>query len=166
MVDQGSSSTRRTFSETSEEQVSSKMEKTQISPPERMRRRTIKDDLKVKYTGDDMDKRGTKGQPMTVKANMFRISCRQGAEIHMYAAIMEPEIRSRRLKDIIIKNCNLGMYHYNLNCVFLPNRQEVVIFFALLGGYFWIYCLDAWIFLGFNIFLKRFCLKILFLVRL
>jgi len=120
-----SASTSRRAPPSSEDAVSSKMQKTHVTPPQRLRRQTIKDDLKVKYAGDEYDKCGTKGRPSNLTGNMYTLRADQNRPIFQYSVNFAPDdIKFSGLKDFLIKQCNLGLYHYNFNVVYLPHDTE------------------------------------------
>lgn len=126
MTTSGSEHSRRGPVSISEEQVSSKMQKTNVTPPERLmrRRQTAKDDLRVKYSCENKDKVGNNGKRIPMKANMFQITVNPDAQIYMYSAVFSPEIFGRGLKDYLISQCNFDQFHYNLNCIFFPHKNE------------------------------------------
>jgi len=119
-----SAATSRRAPDSSQDAVSSKMEKTHVSPPLRQRRRTIKDDLNVKYVGEDISKVGTQGRRVELSGNMYKITANSNVSIHQYSVVFEPEVKFSGLKDFLISECNLGLYHYNYNCIFLPNDDQ------------------------------------------
>lgn len=90
----------------------------------RHRRQTIKDDLKVKYVGEELDKVGKQGRKVELTGNMYKITCSQNVAIHQYSVNFEPEIKFSGLKDYLISECKLGLHHYNYNCIFLPHNNE------------------------------------------
>ena len=129
MTDISGSSRRAPVSTTNEEQVSSKMQKTYVTPPERRQRRmTLRDDLRVTYVGEELDKHGVQGQKRNLTCNMFSIGVKSNTQIHMYSVVIEPEVKWRGMKDSLIQDCKFDQYHYNLNCIFFPDKKEVILF--------------------------------------
>jgi len=101
------------------------MQKTYVTPPERRQRRmTLRDDLRVTYVGEELDKHGVQGQKRNLTCNMFSIGVKSNTQIHMYSVVIEPEVKWRGMKDSLIQDCKFDQYHYNLNCIFFPDKKE------------------------------------------
>jgi len=126
MVDSSNvESKRSTTAITGDENISSKMEKTHVSPPNRQRRSTIRDDLNFKFVGNEFSKVGTRGKPTELMANMFEVRTKPNCSIHMHAVVFNPEITSFRLKSALINKCNLGgIKYFNNNVLYLTTQIQ------------------------------------------